>query len=394
MRSSLYHRRHKAALTVSNIKLVSFRLLTATVAAIFLAFGITGLNLTFNSATARASTQQTLRQQALSLSLAITTDQARLEVLDEQYLQSKIQLSQLTGLIKHDSMVILLEKTKIGAMKSKLRSIAVSDYVTQNNPSSLAQSLFGETNIESLPLQETYSETAAGLVTNELSLLNILEHKVTVHVQTLQKAKNTASTTEAKLANERSKEMSITEHLSGELSLVHGQLAVLVRQENSSQQVLDVNNTVIGQATKQATNSSIPPDKIAVDNTNISSSDTLGLRAVDAAKSQLGVPYVWGGAAPGVGFDCSGLTMWSWAQAGISLPHSAELQYMDITHVSLQNLQPGDLIFYADNGYIYHVIMYVGTGPYGQNTAIQAEETGTNISYTPILPGAFAAGRP
>ncbi len=359
-----------------------------------MAFLMSVINFPLNTATAWGSTQQTLRRQALSLSLAIAKNQARLEVLDEQYLQSKIQLSQLVGLIKHSGGTLSLEKTKIEAIKSQLRSIAISDYVTQNNSATPAQSLFGEKNTESLPLQETYSQVAAGIVDNDLSSLKNLEHKVSVHLQTLQKAKETTSIAKTRLADERSEEISITKHLSGELNAVHGQLAVLVRQEDNSQQAREVSNMVLSQETKQAEDLSPPPGKIAVDNTYVDSPGTIGLRAVKAAESQLNIPYVWGGATPGIGFDCSGLTMWSWAQAGISLPHSAQLQYMDTTHVSLQNLQPGDLIFYAANGYIYHVIMYVGTGPYGQDTAIQAEETGTNISYTPILPDPFAAGQP
>lgn len=119
-----------------------------------------------------------------------------------------------------------------------------------------------------------------------------------------------------------------------------------------------------------------------------------GAVAVRAAESQLGVPYVWGGATPGVGFDCSGLTMWSWEQAGVSLAHGATDQYYEIAHVSMSNLQPGDLIFYGDSGYLYHVVMYVGSGPYGGDTVIQAEETGTNVMFTPIPPGAYGAGQP
>lgn len=75
---------------------------------------------------------------------------------------------------------------------------------------------------------------------------------------------------------------------------------------------------------------------------------------------------------------------------------TAMLSAKNIKNTESRNsvLQPGDLIFYADNGYVYHVVLYAGSGPYGKDTVIQAEETGTPISYTPIPPDPYAAGRP
>ncbi|BBZ70060.1 peptidoglycan hydrolase RipC [Mycobacterium paraseoulense] len=80
---------------------------------------------------------------------------------------------------------------------------------------------------------------------------------------------------------------------------------------------------------------------------------------VQAALTQVGSPYVWGGAAPG-GFDCSGLVMWAFQQAGISLPHSSQAQAVGGQPVSLSDLQPGDVItFYNDAS---HSGLYVGDG--------------------------------
>src|SRR5262249_55462197 len=61
--------------------------------------------------------------------------------------------------------------------------------------------------------------------------------------------------------------------------------------------------------------------------------------AVAAAQAQPGKPYRYAGAGPDT-FDCSGLTMWAWGQAGVSLPHSAAAQYDAITHIALSDLQP------------------------------------------------------
>ncbi len=94
-----------------------------------------------------------------------------------------------------------------------------------------------------------------------------------------------------------------------------------------------------------------------------------GVVAVRAALTQLGVPYVWGGATPGKAFDCSGLTSWAWGQAGVSLVHFAATQATEGTPVSISQLQPGDLIFFESP--IQHVVMYVGDG-----VVIEAPHTG------------------
>jgi cell wall-associated NlpC family hydrolase len=85
----------------------------------------------------------------------------------------------------------------------------------------------------------------------------------------------------------------------------------------------------------------------------------LGGPVLAYAKSQVGKSYVFGAAGPN-SFDCSGLTMMSWAQSGVSLPHSAAAQYNSGTHISESELQPGDLVFYYSP--ISHVGIYIGNG--------------------------------
>lgn len=94
--------------------------------------------------------------------------------------------------------------------------------------------------------------------------------------------------------------------------------------------------------------------------------------AIDAAYSVIGVPYQFAGSSPSTGFDCSGLTMWAWAHAGVSLPHSSEMQYAVLPHVAQSDLQPGDLVFFYSP--IHHVGIYVGGG-----RMIDSPHTGTVV---------------
>jgi cell wall-associated NlpC family hydrolase len=127
-------------------------------------------------------------------------------------------------------------------------------------------------------------------------------------------------------------------------------------------------------------------------------SSAQGLAAVRAAESQIGVPYVWGGETPEHGFDCSGLVQWAWAQAGIQIPRTTESQWPDLVHVSLQDLQPGDLLFYYNldgDHTVDHVVMYVGSGPWGSSTVIAAPYTGTDVQLAPVFTnGLEGAARP
>jgi cell wall-associated NlpC family hydrolase len=101
------------------------------------------------------------------------------------------------------------------------------------------------------------------------------------------------------------------------------------------------------------------------------SPDAAGYVAVAAAESRLGDPYIWAAAGPD-SFDCSGLVMWAWAHAGVSLPHYSGSQFDLTTRVPMDALEPGDLLFPSDPG--EHVAMYVGDGK-----IIQAPEPGEDV---------------
>jgi cell wall-associated NlpC family hydrolase len=100
--------------------------------------------------------------------------------------------------------------------------------------------------------------------------------------------------------------------------------------------------------------------------------------AIDAAKTQLGVPYKWAGESPETGFDCSGLVLWAWRHGGKSLPHSSRAMYSMSTKISLSQAQPGDLVFYG-NGGVSHVALYLGN-----NQIIHSPRTGSVVHITKV----------
>jgi cell wall-associated NlpC family hydrolase len=117
--------------------------------------------------------------------------------------------------------------------------------------------------------------------------------------------------------------------------------------------------------------------------------------AINAAMDYLGTPYAWGGGGtrgpgPGVdpdegviGFDCSGLTQYAYAKAGISIQRNSRAQYASLPKVSSDDLQAGDLVFWgsggSDPGSIVHVAIYLGGGK-----VIQAPESGDVVKVSPM----------
>lgn len=110
--------------------------------------------------------------------------------------------------------------------------------------------------------------------------------------------------------------------------------------------------------------------------------------AIKAALSQLGIRYRWGASSPGVAFDCSGLTQWAWAKAGVSIPRVSRSQYSELLRVPISQAQPGDLLFSQQT--FFHVGIYIGNGQ-----MIHAPRTGdvvkiSTVTWTRVL----GVGRP
>lgn len=113
-------------------------------------------------------------------------------------------------------------------------------------------------------------------------------------------------------------------------------------------------------------------DRVELGNTGSASGRAMA--AFQAAQSRLGSPYVYGATGPS-SFDCSGLTSWAYAQAGVSIPRTSEAQSQIGTRItSVSDLRVGDLVFFFND--LHHVGLYAGNGQ-----IIHAPRTGTVVRY-------------
>jgi cell wall-associated NlpC family hydrolase len=114
----------------------------------------------------------------------------------------------------------------------------------------------------------------------------------------------------------------------------------------------------------------------------------IGNAAATFAERLIGIPYVWGGSSPNTGFDCSGLTMFIYAQLGIPLPHYAAAQWNVGRRIRPGQLEPGDLVFFEPRfdgpG---HVGIYIGHGEF-----IAAPHTGAVVSIGSLADVSAAIG--
>jgi len=319
----------------------------------------------------------------------------QLAVLSERYDQAQIRVGQLDQQLTQTRSRITETKAHVASAQANLRTQALEDYMSGGTDNGLEQ-LFTSGGERSAVIGE-YQKVASGNVSNAIDNLNRAQDTLTAQENQLQATQAAAQTALAQAATAKQGAQTELGNQQATLAGLQGRIKTLVAQqqaEEAAQQAAAFQQRVAAEqaaaAAAAAAAGSASSGSTASAFTPPPSAGNAAAVAVAAAMSQRGVPYVWGGATPGVGFDCSGLTMWAWGQAGVELPHSAAEQYADTEHVPLGDIEPGDLLFYNEGGVIGHVTMYIGGGQ-----MVQAPETGEDVMVTGIWSqGLVGAGRP
>jgi peptidoglycan DL-endopeptidase CwlO len=326
---------------------------------------------------AGAASISSLKAQAASIESQINADGIQISALGQKYDEAENQISTLTQQIAATQTTIATDKQHVAHDQVTLRTAALNNYMSDGSAAD-ANPLFAS-NQQSFGEQREYSQVAEGNLGTAVANLHTAQVQLDVQENSLNSQKQQQEAAASAAANAKATADQEQANEQSELNSINGQVQLLVNQAQEAANIAQA--TVTQQRLVSNGYSQIPPPP--------SAGGAAGV-AVAAAESQLGVPYVWGGETPGVGFDCSGLTAWAWTQAGVPLPHYSGSQMADTTPVPVSDLEPGDLLFYGPGG-SEHVAMYIGGG-----RMIEAPYTGAYVWITALRlgDGFVGAGRP
>jgi cell wall-associated NlpC family hydrolase len=204
-----------------------------------------------------------------------------------------------------------------------------------------------------------------------------------------------AAQAERARAETKQRQAHATQALARLQSTLSEQQALLAATDSRVVELAEAERRQAEQAARMQAEQLAAQSGIVWDSGTAAAPTVVAARAIQAARSRLGSPYVWGATGPST-FDCSGLTQWAYLQAGLVIPRTSRQQYAGLRHVPLDQLAPGDLVFYAtdvtDPSTIHHVGMYLGAG-----LSIYAPETGDvvkvgAVGYGRIIGAARPAG--
>ena len=149
------------------------------------------------------------------------------------------------------------------------------------------------------------------------------------------------------------------------------------QQQDQQAPVVEENKEKPAEAQQAAAEQVIDEEEIVAEETAAPVVNQNGQQAANIASGFAGSPYVWGASKPSVGFDCSGLVVYTYKQLGVNLPHSSQAQFNNGYAVGINNLQPGDLVFFSNQSGVDHV----GIVTSSDGTFIHASTPKSGVKY-------------
>ena len=293
--------------------------------------GAAGLALALVPGTATAApaqpTQATSAEQATQL---VADASHQLEVVTEQVNDAQVQLADQQQAAAAAAAQLAAAQTQLQTLGAQMDEVAVSAYT--GNPSGIA-ALLTSSSPEDFLAQVSTLDLIAGHTDDLLT-------QVSAAAQVATDAQNTATAAADQAQQSLDQVTAQQADLQQQITAYQAQVAALTAPQRAAVRAVTSGPEVTAPA-------SVVADSAAAQT------------VVDAAMAQRGDPYVWAAGGPD-SFDCSGLTAYAYAAAGISLPHSSAAQARMGTAVSRADLQPGDLVYFYSP--VSHIGIYIGNG--------------------------------
>ena len=321
---------------------------------------------------ASAQTIESKRQQAEAIVAEVESMGHELEATIEAWNYANIQLDEIDGDLASNAK----------HLKAARKSLVISQERIQERLRDLYVNGEGDSTLEVILGSSTLDD-----IINRLDAIERVSSQDTQILRTVKKYRAEVETRRDNLQDARSKQAEIVAEQASQKQYIESQLAeqqqllASVKDEIAEMRAEEARRqaALAEQARARAQAAQLAAQAAASTPAYVPSPDydvpaapppdgSKASQVVAIALQYLGIPYVWGGASPSQGFDCSGLTSYVFAQIGISLPHHAASQYNYGVPVAYGEWQPGDLVFFSGLG---HMGMYIGGGQY-----IHAPHTG------------------
>ena len=304
----------------------------------------------------------------------------------EAYNLANVRLHRIEGDLRENRKQLTLARSNLKVAQKSLAARLVTAYTTTQDNSTLGV-LLGSSSFEDMlnrveEINSTSTQDASIVQQVKSSKAAIQRHQFEL--------RNAHAEQQRVVAQKAAQRQRIESQLGQRrqlLSSIRGEIVRIKAAERAQQRQLEVAaQSRLASATPAPSVAGVGVGASTPEGSTVAPANVHG-GVVGVAMQYLGVPYVWGGSTPR-GFDCSGLVMYVFAQIGVSLPHSSYSQYGMGTPVSISQLQPGDLVFFAGAS---HVGIYIGGGQF-----IHAPHTGDVVKISSLsgwYSSEFAGGR-